>query len=184
MNIDDNDLVGELERLKTEVLQLQRRLLGRKGRESIPVGHFEVLDFSVENTHLCLPVQRVAQVVPRPLLGVLPEAPPWVAGIMNLHAESVVVLDLKYRFWQQPSAICTTDLIIVTALGTQKIGLLVQSVSELLALNGTALSEVDANLPYAPYVLGIANTASFSTCLLGMESLLMLIDRIEEIEPQ
>ena len=57
----------------------------------------QALQFSVQQNNCCLELKHVEKVVLLPALQMIPGSPNFVAGLMNVHGISVIVIDLALR---------------------------------------------------------------------------------------
>lgn len=74
-------------------------------------------------------VQEVLRMV---AITAMPEAPPWVAGMINLRGRPTVVVDLRLRFGLgSPQRGLATPIIIARTSGAAIVGLIVDSITEL-----------------------------------------------------
>ncbi|HQS69295.1 MAG: chemotaxis protein CheW [Novosphingobium sp. 28-62-57] len=69
----------------------------------------------------------------------LPQVPHYVAGVVNLRGAVLPVIDLAARLGWPPTQTTPRHAIIVIQLGTQTMGLIVDSVSDIVALPADAL---------------------------------------------
>ncbi|HIP53246.1 MAG TPA: chemotaxis protein CheW [Chromatiales bacterium] len=97
-------------------------------------------------------VLRVTEIAP------VPGAPSYVLGIINLRGNVVTVLDTRGRFGLQPHEVDDASRIIVIESDDQVVGILVDSVAEVVELR---LSEIDTaptvgNDENSRYIQGVA----------------------------
>lgn len=78
---------------------------------------------NVENIEKVLPITRV------------PYSSPYVKGVVNLRGIIVPVVDLRIRFGLEPKAASDESRIIIINLDEMKIGMLVDSSSEVLQIS-------------------------------------------------
>jgi purine-binding chemotaxis protein CheW len=88
----------------------------------------------------------------------VPGAPPYVLGIINLRGNVVTVIDTRMRFALEPAKIDDASRIVIIECEKQVIGILVDSVAEVVELRQ---SEIDAapsvgNDDTARYIQGVA----------------------------
>ena len=109
-------------------------------------------------------VLRVTEIAP------VPGAPHYVLGIINLRGNVVTVIDTRTRFGLDPKEIDDSSrIVIIEAENKQVVGILVDSVSEVVDLRS---SEVEA----APNV-GTEESAQFIQGVASVEGdLLILVD--------
>ncbi|NOY62072.1 MAG: chemotaxis protein CheW [Gammaproteobacteria bacterium] len=85
-------------------------------------------------------VMRVQEVLRVPEIAPVPGAPDYVLGIINLRGSVVTVLDTRKRFGLMPNEIDDSTRIVVVETGQQVVGILVDSVAEVVYLEQ---SEID-----------------------------------------
>jgi len=76
-----------------------------------------------------LPVKRVAEVLAAQKIRRLPDAPPFLAGLIDLRGDVMPVLDLRKRFHIRPAA-DSRERVIVLKKKRERIGLIVDDVRE------------------------------------------------------
>ncbi len=97
-------------------------------------GAEQFIVFQLDGADYGLPLAVVEEVVRRPdNIVALPRAPKFVAGMMNLRGKAVPVIDQRQRFAVKGSAGASTRVVVVNTGGLQA-GLLVDGVSEILAV--------------------------------------------------
>ena len=72
---------------------------------------------------------------------IMPKSPSYVRGVINLRGIIIPIYDLRARFGQGLTETTKTHVIIIISVGTRIIGILVDAVSDILAV------EVDAIRP-------------------------------------
>ena len=60
-------------------------------------GSIDMLHFHVADTRFCVNLSQTSRVLPLVALQAIPDAPDYIAGLLNLHGTSVPVVDLIYR---------------------------------------------------------------------------------------
>lgn len=103
----------------------------------------------------------------------VPQAPPFIEGVMELRGTLLPVIDLRRRF-ELPGVGGDGDArLIVTRLAGERIGVLVDSVSEVLPVPETDLT------PPPAYFRGLA--AEYIRCIARLEERLILVIDLERI---
>lgn len=64
----------------------------------------------------------------------LPNSPPYVRGVINLRGVIVPIFDLRARFGLGPTETTKTHVVIIVAVQSRTIGILVDSVSDILTV--------------------------------------------------
>jgi purine-binding chemotaxis protein CheW len=73
----------------------------------------QYLTFGVENEQFALPVERVREVLDVRPLSRLPNAPPYVLGLIDVRGSSLVVVDLRSKFGFSPAPPTNRTRIVV-----------------------------------------------------------------------
>ena len=64
----------------------------------------------------------------------LPNSPYAMRGVLNLRGEVIPIFDLRSTFGQGVTEVCEEHVVIIVALGDNLVGILVDTVSDILAL--------------------------------------------------
>lgn len=129
-------------------------------------------------------VMQVQEVLRYTEIAAVPGAPPYVLGIINLRGSVVSVIDTRDRFGL-PSIDVTDDArIVVIEAETHVVGVLVDSVAEVVYLK---LSEIEAvpsigNDESAKFIQGVSHKNNELLILIELDKLLT-DDEWSEIEP-
>ncbi len=96
----------------------------------------QYLTFNVGKEFFGLDINSVHEIVSHDEITHIPMLPPHIPGVINLRDTAVPVIDLNYRFNNQPIALTKRTAIIIVDLilssRQAQIGLLVDSVSEVV----------------------------------------------------
>ncbi len=95
----------------------------------------EIVSFSVGSQEFGIDIQSVREIRGWTEETVLPRAPDYVRGVINLRGAVLPIVDLGARLEMGPSEPSARNVIIVTQINDQLVGLLVQSVSDILSVN-------------------------------------------------
>ena len=98
-----------------------------------------------------------------------PKRPPYIKGLINLRSTVIPVIDLRARFSLAESALTADSRIMVLHVGSRTIGIVVDSVNEVLRVTREQIS------PAPPTVTSSGN--EYMTGLVRLkEDLLILLD--------
>jgi len=132
-----------------------------------------VLQFTVLGALCCVDLTRVNKVFPLVALKAVPSAPPYVAGVMNLHGRAVPVIDLAMRLSLPNTQPYTLDTpIVLVAAGAREYGLIVQEILEVETLKVTQVSAEKLFAAEVPSFVNAINTARGLSLLIDVERLL------------
>ena len=101
--------------------------------------HF--VTFGVDGRAYALPLDQVGRALRMVALIPVPEAPPWIAGLMNLQGQVVPVLDIRKRFGRPSRDPRLDDRLLVVQRRAGTYALMVDEVKDVLAY---LLSEMEA----------------------------------------
>ena len=130
-----------------------------------------------------LDLKRVEEILPVPALTPLPRAPRFLEGVVRLRGEVLPVVDARKRL--QVTSLATqalkpsgkpkiTERLIVCRIGTRKVGVLVDAVTQVQRVMRSSLRPAPlANRPgAAPHILGVTGEGDHLTLLLDVKALL------------
>lgn len=168
---------GEREALRAEVAELNRRLallerrLGGRAAPELPRGTFPALLCRAGADRIALPLAAIREVVPMVLLSAIPEAPPWVAGLLNLRGLAVPALDVAARLARGAARAEADDLVVVAQGEPGAVGLVVQEVLGVIELDGRDVAGPAAELSAAPYLGGAVHRDGATVVVLDVAAL-------------
>lgn len=99
----------------------------------------ELLSFRLAEEEYSVDIMSVREIRGWTRATPLPHAPAHVRGVINLRGTVLPVVDLSVRLGMEPVVGDARNVIIVVQVGTQTAGLLVNAVSDILALPRTEL---------------------------------------------
>ncbi len=119
-------------------------------------------------------VMQVQEVLRYTEIAPVPGSPDYVLGIINLRGNVVTVIDTRSRFGLPPADVSDNTRIVIIEAETQVIGILVDSVAEVVYLKQ---SEVDVapnvgNDESARFIHGVANREGELLILVDLNKLL------------
>jgi purine-binding chemotaxis protein CheW len=149
----------------------ERRNADKKGQND------EVLQwvtFKLENETYGINVMQVQEVLRYTEIAPVPGAPSYVLGIINLRGNVVTVIDTRARFGLDSADITDNTRIVIIEAEKQVIGILVDSVAEVVYLRA---SEIDAapnvgNDESAKFIQGVSNRDGELLILVDLDKLL------------
>ena len=109
--------------------------------DSASMTHFEFITFSAGGQSFCLEITQIREIRRWTPVTKLPHTPDDVLGVMNLRGAVIPIFDLAARFGLGKTSDNERNVVIVAAAGGTTIGLLVESVSEILSVDKSAIQE-------------------------------------------
>jgi|TARA_Y100000034_G_scaffold25509_1_gene30061 purine-binding chemotaxis protein CheW len=148
----------------------------RSSNESVDTND-EVLQwvtFKLETETYGINVMQVQEVLRYTEIAPVPGAPDYVLGIINLRGNVVTVIDTRARFGLQSAEITDNTRIVIIEAEKQVIGILVDSVAEVVYLRA---SEIDVapnvgNEESARFIQGVSNRDGELLILVDLNKLL------------
>ncbi|MBM3788650.1 MAG: purine-binding chemotaxis protein CheW [Acidobacteria bacterium] len=112
-------------------------------------GAGKYLAFWLGKEEFAVPVERVREIIPAQEITHVPQAPPYVLGVINLRGKVVPVLDLRLRLGmpraEGDARACTVVMQPITGRGqAAPIGVVVDGVSEVLQIQAGELEDTGA----------------------------------------
>lgn len=104
-------------------------------------GYFEFITFSTGGQIFCLEITQIREIRRWTPVTALPHTPADVLGVMNLRGAVIPIFDLGARFGLGATPSNERNVVIVAAVGETTIGLLVESVSEILSVETDSIQE-------------------------------------------
>ncbi|BAX52313.1 Chemotaxis protein CheW [Photobacterium damselae subsp. piscicida] len=130
--------------------------------------------FQLENETYGINVMQVREVLRYSEIAPVPGAPDYVLGIINLRGNVVTVIDTRSRFGLMPGDISDNTRIVIIEAEKQVIGILVDSVAEVVYLRS---SEIDSTPSVgteesAKFIQGVCNRDGNLLILVDLNKLL------------
>jgi len=164
-----SQLQGELDRLRS-------RLALEIGSSTLPGEAFDAMLFRVGEARLAIPLAGVEEVVMVAATAAIPDAPPWISGLLDLRGEALVVLDVGARIQRGQREPELNDLIVIARVEDRRVGLVVQEIVDIVSVDREEIASAMTEPEEAPYVLGVFLHEDVQTQLLGLQPLLALSD--------
>ncbi|ABF62179.1 chemotaxis protein CheW [Epibacterium sp. DP7N7-1] len=95
----------------------------------------EFVSFTVAGQAFCLKITQIREIRRWAPVTILPHAPMDVLGVMNLRGAVIPIYDLSARFGLQQTEASERNVVIVVAVHGKPVGLLAESVSEIISIN-------------------------------------------------
>ncbi len=115
--------------------------------------------FQLENETYGINVEQVKEVLRVSEIAPVPGAPDYVLGIINLRGNVVTVVDTRKRFGLMPAETTDASRIVIIDVEGQEIGMLVDSVAEVMELSMSAIETAPnvGNEESSRYIQGVAS---------------------------
>ena len=136
------------------------------------------LTFSLGNEEYGIGILKVKEIIGMMPITTVPQTPEFVKGVINLRGKVIPVLDLRRRFGMEPMDYTERTCIIVVeiagASGNIMIGIVVDSVSEVLNIKADVIEDTPAfgTKLNTDYILGMAKIGKDVKILLNIDRVL------------
>ena len=133
------------------------------------VREIQVACFRLKDDLYAVDIMRIKEIIRPQKLTPLPQAPPFIDGIINLRGAVIPVVDLRKRFDMTPRDSTISTRLLIVRLSGQTLGLVVDDVTEVITVpvNDIKPPPVVSEGLIANHLLGV--------CLSG-DNLVMLLD--------
>lgn len=118
----------------------------------------QIVVFILDNEEFAISIEDLREVVKIPEITPIPNAPKFISGILNLRGKIVVVVDLEKRFELVREGKVKPEHIIISEVGNNSFGVIVDSVKEVLRVPVSKIQKapglVSAKI-HADYIQGV-----------------------------
>jgi purine-binding chemotaxis protein CheW len=113
-------------------------------KEKVEGEELQLVIFSIGREEFAVEVTQVREIIRMEEITRMPKSPPFVEGIINLRGQIIAVIDLAKRLNLEPGERGGEARIIVVESGDLKVGMIVDSVSEVLRVSSEAVEPTPA----------------------------------------
>lgn len=133
----------------------------------------QYLTFCVNNEEFGVDIMLVREIKGWTSVTRLPNTPAYMRGVMNLRGVIVPIFDLKCRFTGNNADITANSVIIILAVNERNIGILVDSVSDIVNVANEEVRPAPQieNQPEAAYISGLLSLDKRMVVLLEMQKI-------------
>ena len=131
------------------------------------------LTFSLENEFYGIEIKYVIEIIGLQPITEVPELPEYIKGIINLRGKIIPVMDVRLRFKKPYREYNDRTCVIVIEINHISIGLIVDSVSEVLSIQEeNIVPPPDINKSGNKYIKGIGKVGNEVKLILNCDKLL------------
>lgn len=131
------------------------------------------LTFVVGNEVYGIEIRYVTEIIGIQAITEVPELPVYIKGIINLRGKIIPVMDVRLRFNKEPKEYNDRTCVVVVDIGEISIGLIVDSVSEVLDIpDEDIVPPPQVNKAQNRYIKAIGKVDNKVSLLLDCEKLL------------
>jgi len=133
------------------------------------VREIQVACFRLKDDLYAVDIMRIKEIIRPQKLTPLPQAPPFIDGIINLRGAVIPVVDLRKRFGMPARELTRATRLLIVRLSGQTLGLVVDDVTEVVTIPVTDIK------PPPAVSDGLIVNHLLGVCLSG-DNLVMLLD--------
>jgi purine-binding chemotaxis protein CheW len=101
----------------------------------------QVVSFKLGSEEYGVEIAQVQEINRMVAVTHVPRAPQFMEGVINLRGQLIPIIDLRARFGMPRAEHTKNTRIVVTEIGTKRVGMVVDSVSEVLRLPTDAIED-------------------------------------------
>ena len=145
------------------------RNLARPSTHATATGSMQLVSFKLSDETYGIEITKIREIILVGQITRVPETPHYIKGLINLRSSVIPVIDLRARFALAENELNQDSRIMVLNVGRRTIGMVVDSVNEVLRVTQDQIS------PAPPTVASLGN--QYMTGLVRLEEqLLILLD--------
>ena len=138
-------------------------------------GQQNVVAFRLEKQTYALPIEPVAQIIEMVAIPPIPQLDTVIEGVINVHGEAVAVVKLRRHFGLSDAPLQLNTPILLTRIGKQTIGLIVDEVTDVFNLPTDQIVQLGEILPEelgnAPIFRGLTYMADDAVLMLDPDQI-------------
>lgn len=92
----------------------------------------QIVSFRLSNEEYGVDISQVQEIIRMVEITHVPRAPRFMEGVINLRGQLIPIIDLRTRFGMPRTEQTKSTRIVVTEIGAKRVGMVVDSVSEVL----------------------------------------------------
>ena len=140
--------------------------------------YFQLVVFCIGKEFYGISIESVHEIIKVPDITAMPDAPGFFEGVINLRGKIIPVIDLRKRLRLRKAEKNRSSRILITENQGRLVGLLVDSVSEVLKLNPESIEEPPQMISAIgiEYITGVAKVAGRLVTLMDIEKVLSAED--------
>ncbi|MBS3886887.1 MAG: chemotaxis protein CheW [Dethiobacter sp.] len=149
--------------------------------EEQPQEELQLVAFFLQGEEFAVDIQRVREVLKLPPITPLPQSLDFIEGVINLRGEVIPVIDLRKRFRLADAAKSEKARIIIVEIDEGMVGLIVDSVTEVLHLNPSAIEPPPRRLAgtRTEFISGVGKLGDRLIIILHLEKILSAEEQLE-----
>jgi purine-binding chemotaxis protein CheW len=139
-------------------------------------GRREMISFRVSEQEFCVDIGAIREIRGWTPATPIPQAPPYVCGVINLRGVVMAIIDLRHRLGFGVTEPAARNVIIVAQVQEHAVGMLVDSVCETFTLDNESLQP--------PPLMGADQSGQFVSAIASVDGRLMAVLNLTAILPE
>jgi len=136
-------------------------------------GSMQLVSFSLSDETYGIEITKIQEIILVGKITQIPETPHYIKGLINLRSSVIPVIDLRARFSLPECGLSEESRIMVLNVGGRTIGIVVDSVNEVLRVSKDQVS------PAPPTVASLGN--QYMTGLVRLENQLLILLDVDQL---
>ncbi|MDM8550127.1 chemotaxis protein CheW [Desulfobacterales bacterium HSG2] len=159
---------SERKRAEEEIRKLSEKLEAQKKQIK------KYLVFNLADTRYAICLSEVKEITEMMPVTRVPHAPDFIKGVVNLRGRIIPVVDLRLKFDMESDEYTDKNCIIITETEEKRVGMIVDTVSEVLNVRGEDIEELPLiyEMRNIDCISGIAKAGDGVIVILDIQSLL------------
>jgi len=143
----------------------------------------QVVSFNLGKEEYGVDISQVQEIIRMVEITHVPRAPHFMEGVINLRGQLIPIIDLRTRFSMPRALLTKSTRIVVTEIGNKRVGLIVDSVSEVLNIPIEQVEEAPDMIAGAgtEYIQGVGKVNDRLIILLDL-TMVMSGDEKDELD--
>lgn len=134
----------------------------------------QLVSFAIRGQNYCVDILAVREIRMWNGATALPNSSDFIRGVINLRGTIVPVVDLRMRFGLGLTETTAGHVVVIVAVDTAQIGLLVDSVSDIITVSGKDIADIPRieGEEQNPFFQGLITDQEGSTALISLKEIL------------
>jgi len=140
----------------------------------------QLVVFNLASEEYGIAITQVQEIIRQPDITRIPGMPAFIEGVINLRGRIIPVIDLRKRFCLEQKAVNDKTRVVVADASSQTIGLVVDSVSEVVNLPKDQIDPIPPTIASidAEYLSGVGKLEKRIVILLDLGKLLGDLEKV------
>jgi purine-binding chemotaxis protein CheW len=147
---------------------------------AVSANNQQLVVFSLANEEYGVAITQVQEIIRQPEITRIPGMPLFIEGVINLRGRIIPIIDLRKRFKLEQQQVNDKTRVVVVDAGGQTIGLVVDSVSEVVNLPKDQVDPIPPSIASidAEYLSGVGKLEKRIVILLDLVKLLGDLEKV------